>query len=145
MATGTFGARVAHSIVGAPHLLLFSCPILYLCGFLKVVGVGSGLQRCLGSKRKAWDWPGPGHSPTVFSGRARFSPTLLPPENPVKWGSTISPSREVSLSEEGGRDAGQMVTTGHPQWVTRQVPTVRFAIRGGCWQGRRHCDEKSMI
>lgn len=56
-----------------------------------------------------------------------------PPQNPLRWGRTVAHRREVSLSEEGGRDAGQMVTTGHPQWVTRQVPTVRFAIRGGCW------------
>lgn len=47
VATGMFTARVASTVVGAPHLcfvflFFFSCVTLYLYGFLKVVG---------------WEWP----------------------------------------------------------------------------------------
>lgn len=69
------------------------------------------------SKRKVWDWPGLGHSPTSGLRRSKVSALLLPPnpQNPVKWGRNSPPAREMSLSEEGGRDAGQMITaTGHP-------------------------------
>ena len=41
MAMGMFTARIASTVVGAPHLcfvFFFSCLTLYLCGFLKVVG-----------------------------------------------------------------------------------------------------------
>lgn len=125
MARGTFGARVAHCIVGAPHPLFLSCPILYLCGFLKVLGLGSGLQQGWvgGSTQRGIQEESPGLAwsgslPYKWAQEEKVSALLLPPnpQNPVKWGRTSPPAREMSLSEEGGRGAGLMIAaTGHPQ------------------------------
>lgn len=113
MATGTFGARVATLSAPLPHLLFFSCLTLYVCGFLKVVGVGSGLPCSWGGSTQprlreklgiglAWV------SPLQVGARgARGQPLLFrppppPPQRPMKWGGAIPHSREKCPYQQKG-------------------------------------------
>lgn len=153
MATCTFRARVA-GLLGLPISFFFF--FLSYSLSLWVPWGGGGRERPLaalgvhlcnsGSKRKAWDWPGLGYSPPSGVGGARGQPLFPAPTESYEVGRGSSrQQREVSLSAERGKDAGQMVTKGLPWWVSRRVPTVRFAIRGRCWQRKRQHGKKNMM
>ena len=152
MAMGMFTARIASTVVGAPHLcffFFFSCLTLYLCGFLKVVGwewPPAALR--LGTPLIQWESLGlawrPGLLPSKW-GREGGCP-LPRPTDEMGRGNFLQFS-EASLSEGRGEDAWQRVTTALPSpwWVNRQVPTVRFAIRSGCWRKKVQHAKRSMI
>lgn len=72
-------------------------------------------------------------------------PLSPPPQNPRKW-TGAAPQVETSvLVRRRGEGCWADGDRGHPWWVTRWVPTVRFAIRGRCWQRKRQHDKKWMI
>lgn len=48
----------------------------------------------------------------------------------------------MSLSEKWGKDAGQMVAIGNPQWVNRWISSVRFAIGVGAGREKGHVTRK---
>lgn len=112
MAMGMFTARIASTVVGAPHLCFFFFFLVLL-----FISVGSsrwwgenGLQQHWGwehlwSNGKAWDWPGElGYSPP--SGGTKWGvPFLL---LLMKWGGAISySSQRHPYQKEGERMLGR--------------------------------------
>lgn len=113
VATGTFRATVANSVVGAPQLLFFLVSLFVSVGSSRWQGeeqppaaLGADLYSSE-SKRKAWDglaWVAPLQ---VGAGGARGQPLFSPPHRILRSGVGQFPTVETSvLVRRRERDAG---------------------------------------